>query len=236
MKPFVSLLLFAILVCATQAVQAADPGSRQPEPGPKPPLKVLKKKQNQGVQPFLSPSLHNQKHKDVEVEELRDIQGPVTLPEPKNPWIPVTIGALVLLLVGLIFFFRKRKKQSAPPLPAHEIALAELAKAKVWMNEGNGILYAQRLSEILRQYIESRFFIQSTRQTTGEFLTGLRSGSSATAAIRPHISDLQICLEQCDMAKFAHLTPDEQAMAEMETAVKHFIETTRPVQQAGGTT
>lgn len=235
MRSILSLLLFTLLISATQLVQAADPDPGQPGLRLKPPLGVLDNRQKQTVPPSLPLALQNQGQKTGAIEDIRDIQGPLILLKSKSPWIFITIGALLLLLLGLFFFFRKRKKKTIPRLPAHEIALAELAKAKLWMTESKGILYAQRLSEILRQYIESRFFVQSTRQTTDELLVGLQSCSSLTNEKQPYLGDLQTCLERCDMAKFAHLPPNDQSMALMESAVRHFIETTRPVQQTGET-
>jgi len=235
MRSIISLLLFIFLVTAGQPVPAADNTSGQPSSTAKPPLKVLgntANTQKQTVQPSLSPLLSNRNLVNKRSsEDIRDIQGPLLLPESIPLWIPILIGAILLLLVYLFFFIRKIRKKTAPPLPAHEIALAELAKAKGWMTESKGVLYAQRLSEILRQYIESRFFVQSTRQTTAELLAKLQSNPASTNVTSVLINDLQGCLEWCDMAKFAHRSPGRQSMIEMESSVGRFIKATRPAQQ-----
>ncbi len=236
MKLITSLIFLTLLVSLTVPVQAVVNDLGQIQSDPRPPLKVLGNKQHKTNQPSLPSLLSNRAQMNGANEDIRDIQGPVILPESKNFWIPVAIGALILLLIALIFFLIKKNKKSAPQIPAHEIALAELAKAKAWMNTKKGLFYAQRLSEILRQYIESRFFVQSTRQTTEELLAELQTDSTSNNGIHPHIGDLQVCLERCDMAKFAHLAPDDQSMDEMESSVRDFIETTKPGQPVGETT
>ncbi len=233
MKSFMGLILFTMLINLTLPVLAIDANADQSRSNSKPPLKVLGSKQHKTTHPSLPLQPTNQAQMNGAIEDIHDIQGPVILPEPKNFLIPIIIGALILLLIGLIFYFIQKKKKSAPPLPAHEVALAELARAKTWMNENKGILYAQTLSKILRQYIESRFLVLSSRKTTDELLTVLQSDSTSTDQTHPHLDDLQVCLEQCDMAKFAHLGPDSQSMVQMESAVLHFIETTKPIQPAG---
>jgi len=168
-------------------------------------------------------------------EELRDILGPIPLPESQIPWL-LAGGILLLLLAGALFFFlRRRKKKEAPSLLAHEIALAELARARKLITAGKGLAYAQRLSALLRQYIESRFRVSSTRQTTAELLKRLQTGDGATEEIMVHLDPLQTCLQQCDLAKFAHLPPDQSAMESMESSVCHFIESTTEQADSGGT-
>jgi hypothetical protein len=78
------------------------------------------------------------------------------------------------------------------------------------------------------RYIEARFQIRSTRQTTREFFSRLQNGTTiADVDIHNHTGDLQECMEQCDMAKFARSTPDSDDMMLMDRAVRTFIETTR---------
>ena len=232
MKLGVVLIFFTLLSCFSMPAHAVVPGIGPTEPV-EPPLKIFGNKQKKTIQPSPVPG---QTLMGNGIEDIHDIQGPIILPESTNFRPFIIIAALTLLLIGLIFFFIKKRQKSAPALPAHEIALAELAKAKAWMNKNKGLLYAQRLSEILRQYIESRFSVHSTRQTTAELLTTLQSDQTTADQINQHLDDLQICLEKCDMAKFAHLAPNDQSMAKMEDAVRHFIETTKPVQTAEETT
>lgn len=229
MKRMLLLLFFAGLVFNPQTLWAVT-NIGHPEPAVKPPLKLLKKTPNQpnASKPPLPPL--TTQPSAVMAEDIRDIQGPILLPESKNPWLYIGLAALTLIGIALIVFFLRRRKRSVPAQPPHEIALGALVKAKRWMNETDGLLFAQQLSEILRSYIESRFGLSSTRQTTHEFFSTLKTDSTpATAALQPHLGSIRNCLESCDMAKFAHLVPNRQAMDEMAMAVRSFIELTKPV-------
>lgn len=228
------LLLFSIALVLSSQMLWAVTNIGQPETAVKPPLRLLKKTPNQPTTstPPLPPL--SAQSPAVMAEDIRDIQGPILLPEPKNPWLITGLAALILVAMVLVYLFFRRRKRSVSVQPPHEVALAALAKAHQWMNETDGLLFAQRLSEILRRYIESRFGLSSTRQTTHEFFLTLQSDSSpAAAALQPHQGSIRNCLESCDMAKFAHLVPNRQAMDEMVMAVKAFIETTKPVTSTG---
>lgn len=219
------LFLFAALTIFTAPAVGAE--GKNPALVPKLPPKSLAGQQGTNIQPL------NQMQGAPAIVDIRDIHGPVLLPQPKQLLLPIAIGSLALLALVLIILFIKKRKPSAPVLPAHEIAFADLAKAKAWIKKNKGMVYAQHLSEILRQYVEARFLVRSTRQTTDELLTQLQQEASFVDELEPTLHDLQACLERCDMAKFAHLAPDYKAMEEMESMAHHIIETTRPVPTEG---
>ncbi len=162
------------------------------------------------------------------IEELRDIYGPVNLTE--NP--PYLLLAGILLLIVLIalavYLLKKKRKVPAPPvIPPWQQALLDLADARKLLNPEKGLLYMERVSQILRNYIESRFAIQSTRQTTREFLQGL-TRVDGDSPLLIHKTELQDCLEKADMAKFAHHLPNSSNLEQMEVAVTTFVKKTEP--------
>ncbi len=234
MKHILLLFSFIYLVFGSQTLWAVT-NIGLPEPEIKPPLKLLNKNPNQpDASSPPKPPLTGFQPSAVMAEDIRDIQGPILLPESKNPWLIIGLAALAVIVLVLAYLYFKRRKRSVPGLPPHETALAALTRAQQWMNETDGLLFAQHLSEILRRYIESRFGLSSTRQTTYEFFLTLQTDSTpATAALQPHLGSIRNCLESCDMAKFAHLVPNKQTMDEMAMAVKSFIEMTKPVQPTG---
>ncbi len=157
---------------------------------------------------------------------LRDIHGPVPLAGQPPWWVIGGIIAIVLVLFALVVLFLKRRQKTSAPLPAPwETALAELAAARELQHQA--LLYVERVSEILRRYIESRFAIRSTRQTTREFLAELGQ-SGGHSPLAPFRQELQIWLEQADLAKFARLVPGPDHMAEMERAAAEFVKKTEP--------
>jgi hypothetical protein len=161
-------------------------------------------------------------------QELRDIYGPIELQDKSKILVYIAVIALLLLLIAAVFFLLKKRKQTViPAIPPWEKALSELSEARELLTPDRALLYMNRISLILRNYVESRFTIKSTRQTTREFLHSLNN-SSADPAIRSCKAELQTCLEQCDMAKFAHQIPLQENMQMMEGAIIGFVEKTRP--------
>ena len=159
-------------------------------------------------------------------DTFHDIRGPVELPDSLGVLVWFLIGLAVVALIGLLLYFWKRRKKGQKPPRPHELALIELARLRPMMNPEQALIYAAQLSEILRRYVEARFLIPSTRQTTREFFAGFISNPQAVSSMAEHHDHLQGCLEQCDMAKFAHCVPDQQDMEAMELAVRGFIEAT----------
>ena len=160
--------------------------------------------------------------------ELYDIYGVVPT-RASVPYLYIIVGALLVLLLGaLAYWFYKRKKRApfAPVIPPWERALTELEAAKMFQNSSQGRLYMDRASQILRDYIEQRFAIKTTRKTTREFLYGL--GGQSDSELSNYRVELQRCLEQADMAKFAHQIQDEENLVMMEQAVSTFVHSTRP--------
>jgi hypothetical protein len=166
-------------------------------------------------------------------EMLRDIHGPL----PTSDYPPYLVGTALFLLLLLLFVFlfyllKRRKKPQPTPIPAWEKALQELAEARQLMQSGQSLLYMHQVAQILRHYIEMRFSIRSTRQTTREFFAGLKAFGHPDLV--QYQEELRICLEQADLAKFAHLTADQSHMQQMEEAIRIFISSTRPEMPAGG--
>lgn len=212
MTRLVALLLMSLLLFTDLAVTAAPSGEE--------PLTLLNKPA-QGNQPPPAPAMSG-----PEDDLLRDIYGPVTIAEPV-PYLLLAAAAIVLLALAasLFWYIKKRPRAEPPPLPPWEKALQDLADARSLLTAEQGRAYMTRASNILRHYIESRFSIRSTRQTTREFLRGLQS-VTLDSPLNTFKSELQTCLEQADMAKFAHRKPERQNLELMEEAVTTFVRNT----------
>ncbi|MBU1566576.1 MAG: DUF4381 family protein [Proteobacteria bacterium] len=168
-----------------------------------------------------------------QTEALHDIHGPLPISEYPPYLVETAIVLLVLLLLALLYFFlKRRKKPLPPPVPPWERALMELAEARKLMSGGQSLLYMDQASQILRRYIELLFTIRSTRQTTREFFASLNNRDNSP--LLEYQTELRACLEQADMAKFAHLVADQTHMQLMEEAVRTFISNTRPKMEPQG--
>ncbi|MFT5699737.1 MAG: hypothetical protein ACI8ZB_002603 [Desulforhopalus sp.] len=160
--------------------------------------------------------------------QMYDIYGVIPT-KASVPYLYIILGALVLLLAGALIYWwlkKRRRAYSAPVIPPWERALTDLAEAKALQIRGQGRLYMDRASQILRNYIEQRFAIKTTRKTTREFLYSL--GGRTGSDLSNYRVELQSCLEQADMAKFAHQVQDEKNLLVMEQAVSTFVQSTRP--------
>ncbi len=157
--------------------------------------------------------------------DVLDIYGPILLPEPFN-WLPYLSALLVILLFCIFFivYLKKRKPSIAASAPPHETALAELVEARRYIENNQSLQYAQRISAILRTYIERRFHIRVTRQTTVEFL--LEAQRDQDSQLYRYKESLKKCLELCDLAKYARKATTRANMEDMEESVRSFIKDT----------
>ena len=161
-------------------------------------------------------------------DTLHDIHGPVPLID-QPPYLLLAGSILVFLAAAaaLYWFLKKRTRPAPVPVPPWERALQDLAEAKGLLSPERALFYMDSISRILRRYIEARFAIKSTRQTTREFFAQL-AASDTGSPLRRYKTELQRCLEQADMAKFAHHTEDVASLAMIGEAVVDFVTKTQP--------
>jgi hypothetical protein len=166
---------------------------------------------------------------NADLTALKDIAPPIDLPSGGFPaWVWVTVGSLGSLGVGLgvWWYWRwRRAAASAAPRPAHVLALAalqQLQREDLIARQDIETFYV-RLSGILRQYVERRFGLHASEQTTEEFLEALLSRGGLLAT---HRFLLQTFLEHCDLVKFARHQPTPDVIHGALTSVTRFIEQT----------
>ena len=138
-------------------------------------------------------------------------RAPLTLGEIL-PWVllALLVSAIIWLGMKLIKKLRKDRKEDIVPVitePAHVIAFRELEKLKnekLWQS-GETKRYYVRLTEIIRQYLENRFGVNSLELTTSETLEALvKSGFRKDESYKK----LKSVLTGADLVKFAKYKPD----------------------------
>jgi len=149
-----------------------------------------------------------------EAGDIRDVKAPLEIPRDWRQIIFIAaIAVTVLAIAALIYVWWRRRQgksliptRQEPPRPAHEVALEALEKLRAsdLLQRGEFKLFYSELSDIIRRYIEGRYFVIALEMTTRQLLDNLRS-----ADVDEEISELiRTLLEQCDLVKFAKYIPE----------------------------
>lgn len=154
--------------------------------------------------------------KPSEEGDIRDIKPPEEI--PRNwwlliRWIALGMFALSAAVLGWIAYRRHKAGMSllpfreAPPRPPHEVALEALGKLDpAGLDDPAKIKwYYSEVSQIVRHYLEGRYYIMALEMTTAEVLDGLR-GVDVETEIQNAVRQF---LEPCDLVKFAKFIPAE---------------------------
>jgi uncharacterized protein YneF (UPF0154 family) len=146
---------------------------------------------------------------------------------PKFDWMglfkTILFVLLILIILGLLYFLFRKYFKKKPVLneneiklsqPAHVVALSQLDKIKqekLWQH-GRYKEYHTELTQVIREYIERIFNINSMEMTSEEILDYLRSLRLEQKSI--YLSLKQI-LQLGDLVKFAkwNATPDEHELS-----------------------
>ncbi|MCK5172022.1 MAG: hypothetical protein KAR47_01440 [Planctomycetes bacterium] len=161
---------------------------------------------------------------------IADIEDVVEMPKESMPrWLYVTGLVLIYVLpLVILAYFRRRKIAKVVRIfrSAHEIAYERLRKLvkEDLVTAGRIKEFYERVSDILRHYIEHRFDLRAPERTTEEFLIELADTDVLTASDK---SDVGEFLKHCDLVKFAKHSPTTDQIQGMFDLVKSFIEKTK---------
>ncbi|MCB0701053.1 MAG: hypothetical protein H6551_09520 [Chitinophagales bacterium] len=148
------------------------------------------------------------------------------------------IGGLIAigLVVFVIYYFRKNKKEVAPaykpkapvetPFQKALRMLEELDKKQLWQTDHVKQYYTE-LTDILRVYIEERFRTPAMELTSDELLLIV----SRHREMARYKEGLATVLHTADMAKFAKAQPLPQEHINVFDETKQFVQKTKPVEQ-----
>jgi hypothetical protein len=158
----------------------------------------------------------------AESEDIRDIRGPKVI---ASQWLVPALAAGALAVAAAIYGVRRwRRGRRAAPLSPSEAALLRLEQIRELMIPGSAREFAIAVSDIVRTYIEQRFEVTATHQTTEEFLYGLAGQEDSPLARRRGL--LTQFLHHCDLAKFAGLDLDTANMESLRMSARAFVSET----------
>lgn len=153
---------------------------------------------------------------------------PVTFKEIL-PWILGFIGlvVLILLIIKLINNRKSNKTLFGKPIvkdPPHITALRNLEKIrneKLWQNNKEKQYYTA-ITDTLRQYIDSRFHVQTMERTSKEILDSL---SDKTIQANEY-NELKDLFEISDLVKFAKYSPSSDENERAIPSAVRFVNST----------
>lgn len=166
---------------------------------------------------------------DVQEEVLKEMRpGTGIEPEPSDPWwllsaFLVVLGVVMVAAgIGAVMALRMRQREARDDDDIQTSAFDALNRLEklVALGEYDGTEFATELSAVVRTFLERSLRLAATRQTTPEFLQGLRSSGSLSEG---HQRLLQEFLEQCDLAKFAGVSPNPQQISRLTGAARDLI-------------
>ena len=161
---------------------------------------------------------------------IEDIEGVIEVPQKPSFWWVWLLIIIILVGAGTgvwSYFRRKRVKELVRLFkPAHELAyerLRALVKEDL-IAAGRIKEFYERISNILRHYIEHRFSLRAPERTTEEFLAELAQTDVLAASDKERLREF---LELCDLVKFAKFNPTTEQIQKTFDLVKDFIEKTK---------
>ncbi len=165
--------------------------------------------------------------------KLHDIKPPVELPMSPYIWMWTggSVAIILILIIGFILvrkYLLKKEELENGRISAHDQAYMELEAmvAEDLLGKGEIKLFYQKISNILRRYIENRFGLQAPEQTTEEFLVGIEAGDRLPEKYNPLLTDF---LMHCDLVKFAEYKPTQDDIQKTFDSCKAFIAETREI-------
>jgi hypothetical protein len=161
--------------------------------------------------------------------KIADIEGVIEMPaKPSYWWVWVLCAGVVIAVAGSLFYIRHKRIKELVRIfkPAHEIAYERLQALvrQDLVKAGKIKEFYERLSDILRHYIEHRFNIRAPERTTEEFLAELPSAGVLSQSEQERLGEF---LRHCDLVKFAKYNPTAEQIQKTFDLVKDFIETTK---------
>jgi hypothetical protein len=163
----------------------------------------------------------------ADTNDIMAIKAPVEIPS-EWIWLLWTLAALALaaLLVwaGRKLYLRLRYPPLLPVMPPHQRARQKLKEALALIAQPKPFCIA--VSDVIRIYLEERFFLRAPERTTEEFLNDLQTSPALNGQQKNSLADF---LARCDMVKFAKYEPTTAELNELYDAALRLVEETVPV-------
>jgi hypothetical protein len=148
----------------------------------------------------------------------------------KKMYMIVGIAILMLIAAVIIFIARRKGKIKKIVMPSWTLALNDLHSLRDNIKSGkitldNGFT---SLTDIVRGYLEKRFKLRASKQTTEEFLNDINKESGPLPNTqRPFLQEF---MQAAELVKFAKLPPDEKILNQALDKAEVLVNETRPAE------
>jgi hypothetical protein len=171
-------------------------------------------------------SLLGEQRAELKIDDIEDV---LEMPRQTSfVWVWALGVVAVAAAVGLWLYLRRKRVKELVRIfkPAHEIAYERLRTLVKEDLVGAAKIkeFYERISDILRHYIEHRFSLRAPERTTEEFLAELTNTEVLPTAEKQRLGEF---LKHCDLVKFAKHNPTTEQIQETFDLVKDFIEKTK---------
>ncbi|MFL5340097.1 MAG: hypothetical protein ACJ8F7_08090 [Gemmataceae bacterium] len=164
---------------------------------------------------------------EPDLGKARTVTGIDELPpevKAQFPWVAVAGSAALLFLAGAAAAtLALRRRATRPAHSPRDRAIDELLRLEAEIGSAPDV--AQRLADLVRRYLEGRYDLAATRQTTAEFLTSLRGQNVISEEQAGRVAEL---LQRGDLAKFAGVIPSQDECVTLLAAARRLITETTP--------
>lgn len=160
---------------------------------------------------------------------IADIEDVVEMKANTLLWLSAGLVVLMVFILLMAFIYSRKKQQITAIRiykPAHEIAMEKLAQLERENLLIRGLikLFYEKISGILRHYIEDRFDLNAPERTTEEFLAELKYSTVLSNEDKDLLAKF---LQQCDLVKFAKHQPGQQQVESTFEVVRDFVDKTK---------
>lgn len=149
---------------------------------------------------------------------IRDIKGAVPLLSNSSLLAFITSGLTCFALILLLIRFFKGNKPTLSPQEEAIKAITKLKQANLEVQP-----FYTTLSDIVRHYLEGRFQIPATGQTTREFLNNAKQNTRLEHCDRESLGTFLVA---ADLVKFARYEPQQNVNEDAIHQAEVFIEET----------
>ncbi len=173
-----------------------------------------------------------------DAKELKDIKFPLNIPFNYFFWISMAIVLILVIVIAYLgYLLWKRRKEKGylfsppqPPRPAHEVALEALEELyqSSLLEEKQFKEFFSLLSDIIRVYLEGRYFFDALEETTSEIMTDVKKHIEEIRLL----DDIKNILELSDLIKFAKYIPDKSEVEEAKDQSLNFVNETKLIYES----